>query len=867
MAVYKGVDIGDELVRYVRHMAQVDEYREALSTLQAVWDKLALLGEMSGTGIDISGTRASFATLSSRLIGSLAAELQKKRAIDIGFRAQVAIDILVRNLFERTADIGFLAMDRDLCAYAERAALDAEHAALARERVVERMREYVRKYSVYDDIVLLDPNGQVLARLDPTHEVMQSNDPLIADSLRTAEAYVERYATSDLAPGAGPRLIYAYRMMDEAGRHAVGVLCLFFRLDNECERIFANLLTPQDWTVIALLDGENRVVASSDPVQVPTGVALAPDESRPLRFAGREYVAATRATVGYQGYLGPGWRGHAMVPIEHAYTEDTDTGKVLPAALLAALMSSERLFPADLREIPVQASRIQADLNCAVWNGNLKRSRAAAHETGHTPSFARTLLWEIGRVGARTRDLFSRSIRDLSETVVSATLRDCEAQAGLAIDIMDRNLYERANDCRWWALTTLFRTTLAAETRSEADVDRLCQVLGAINGLYTVYTDLLLFDRAGRVVAVSNGARRALVGQLLAADWVRRTLELRDPQHYCVSTFEPSTLYRGRHTYVYCAAIRHPQGRDNVGGIAIVFDGEPQFRAMLEDAMPRDLAGDRRDGALGLFVSPDGSVIASTDENYPPGSRLDLWEGLAALPAGAASSQVVSWRGVQYALGARMSSGYREFKSAADTYHNPVLALVLVPLSSTSSTLSRSFASDADVMPVWPSPAPGEEVIDIACFRLGDTTYALPTSCIEDATRLLDLVPMPGARGTVAGITAWRGQSLPVYDLVELRGSRRAATTAEAQMLVLRTSPSSPPFGLLVDALGDIPTVSRAHQLPVPFIGTGISALVDGLVTPPVTAGAAAAPVLLLGIDKLIAQLRPEAASETQAVA
>jgi hypothetical protein len=31
-------------------------------------------------------------------------------------------------------------------------------------------------------------------------------------------------------------------------------------------------------------------------------------------------------------------------------------------------------------------------------------------------------------------------------------MADCLSGASLAINIMDRNLYERANDCRWWAL-------------------------------------------------------------------------------------------------------------------------------------------------------------------------------------------------------------------------------------------------------------------------------------------------------------------------------------------------------------------------------------------------------------------------------
>jgi hypothetical protein len=110
-------------------------------------------------------------------------------------------------------------------------------------------------------------------------------------------------------------------------------------------------------------------------------------------------------------------------------------------------------------------------------------------------------LWEISNTGVRTKDIFERSIANLHETVVSTILRDCAARAGLAIDIMDRNLYERANDCRWWALSTAIQTVL---TQSPAEAAaRLTPILSTINGLYTVYSNLILFDATGQVVAVS----------------------------------------------------------------------------------------------------------------------------------------------------------------------------------------------------------------------------------------------------------------------------------------------------------------------------------------------------------------------------
>ena len=106
-------------------------------------------------------------------------------------KAQVAVDIVIRNLFERTADIGFLATDDDIRRYireidkrkqdeAGRLRCKALH-----DSIVERFREYVAKYSVYCNIILLSPEGRVLAQLDANNELETSKDPLVQEAMTT----------------------------------------------------------------------------------------------------------------------------------------------------------------------------------------------------------------------------------------------------------------------------------------------------------------------------------------------------------------------------------------------------------------------------------------------------------------------------------------------------------------------------------------------------------------------------------------------------------------------------------------------------------------------------------------------------------
>jgi hypothetical protein len=114
---FKGIDLEADLERIVPHMAAAEEYGGVLQQLQSVWDNLSLLGQLSGTGTDMSGTRRAFNELAVSLLNQLGKEALKKCLQDMGSKAQVAINILVRNLFERTADIGFLACDEDIRAF------------------------------------------------------------------------------------------------------------------------------------------------------------------------------------------------------------------------------------------------------------------------------------------------------------------------------------------------------------------------------------------------------------------------------------------------------------------------------------------------------------------------------------------------------------------------------------------------------------------------------------------------------------------------------------------------------------------------------------------------------------------------------
>lgn len=797
----------------LRHMSSVEDYRARLAGLQGSWDTLSLLSHLRGDGTDVSGTRQAFESLANDLVQSLSEETYRKSVLALKAKGQIAIDIVVRNLFERTADIGFLAIDDDIRDYLRQRHAGGADLSSLNDGLRRRFREYVGKYSVYHDVVLLDAQGEVLVRLDDKHRVARTTHALLRETATTRHGYVETFGRVDLLPDSQRSLIYSFRVAE--GSRTEGVLCLCFRFEDEVDGIFAKLRSADDWTVFCFLDPQGKVIASSDPWQTPMGATLPvvlEEGGRVIRFAGREYLAVTRRSQGYQGYMGPGWYGHAMLPIEHAFDHAADGTKAIPSDLLAALRESKTIFSPALRKIPTQADAIQRELNRTVWNGNVR----LASSTDSGSDFTKVLLREIGNAGRRTQETFERSISELQETVVSSILDDAQLLASLAVDVLDRNLYERANDCRWWALNGALTRHLCGQSAA-ADLD-VSEILRQINRLYTVYHDIVLFDATGRIVAVSNASHAGRVGRIIDEPWAAATLELRDSQQFAVSTFAPCELYEGRHTLVYGAAIRN-ESRRVVGGIGVVFDSGPQFNAILRDALPRTESGDIASGSIGLFVDSRLNIVAATS-GFEPGDTIDLPR--ESLDTQSHTVRTVLIKGVHYAIGVRKSSGYREYTGMG------VLSVILIPLG---PALEHVVVRRAESQSHRRAHS-HESAVDVATFYCGDQRLGVMRNEIVEALDGANIRPIPNAPAWHAGLLMYRETPLPVIDLSELLSARHSTRARNVIVVRAASTASSQLFGLLVEELADIPEIALSRILPVAELNTRGPAILDRAVRP-----------------------------------
>jgi chemotaxis signal transduction protein len=789
--------------RLLPYMPDVGKCERSLHELNMMWRmieasaKMNCPAEASMILPTVMATRAGFSQLEEELVTSLAREKTHTVLAEMATKSRYIIDIVVRNLYERTADVGFLATDPDLCAFVAGLAGDAAAIGL-------RLRAYRSKYSVYKEIILLDTEGRVLAQVDEESplaaEGSRSHDPLIAATL-ASDGYVETFRASDLRPGKRKALVYSRRMHHPLTGAVTGVLCLCFRFEEEMARIFQTHRDHAERSVMLLLDADERVIASADPLWVPLGVKVPVNrDGTPtlMKHAGRDYLVRTAGSPGYQGYAGPeGWQGQVMIPVDVAFgSMDSAVLASLAPEWADGLLSHAHSFCPPLHEIIGAADMIRR----VVWNGQVMGA-------GQEGDLARlqSVLEQISETGARSDALFSRSINELFETVLASGLRDAEFSSHLMVDLLDRNLYERANDCRWWALSPELGTLLAGAQPDRGA--RMARTLAYIHGLYTVYSALLVYDRDGQIVAASGdcGVDAIDAGTLAAVH------ALRSEQDYHVTPFAPSPLYGGRPTYVYHAAIRAPgDPRSVIGGIAIVFDAAVEFDAMLRGA----LGGHA--GLHGYFLDRSGAIIASTDPGRPAGGHFGIAPQLSALENGRSGSCLLTHDGHYALMGCTVSHGYREFK-VSDGYPADVLAVVVEsfgPVRDGQSSLAPASLR---------RPALGSERGDeYATFFVGDALFALPAAKVQEARAASRLKPVTMAGGAAClGVLALEdggaetADSVWVYDLGYFVSGRRTGRDGRSQIVVVRHGERS--VGLLVSELHGVSRFGADDLIALPL--------------------------------------------------
>ena len=227
------------------------------------------------------------------------------------------------------------------------------------------------------------------------------------------------------------------------------------------------------------------------------------------------------------------------------------------------------------------------------------------------------------------------------------------------IDLVDRNLYERSCDVRWWATDGSVVAALASPT--EENRRFASQRLGVILNAYTVYFDLVLCDLTGKVVANGRPAQHAVTGMMQdQASWFQAAMKTRSGDEFGFQAVHRSPLVNHQRSLVYSCGVRaggESQGA-LLGVLGIVFNWDALGQAIL-DRMP--LSAHEKQRAIAGFVDAEGNVLA----DFPAGSLRDTFDNALfhGLRQGQKGYGVHHFGGREYCAGFAMSPGFETYST------------------------------------------------------------------------------------------------------------------------------------------------------------------------------------------------------------
>jgi len=228
---------------------------------------------------------------------------------------QTLVQFIVRNLYERTADVRWWATDSALVNALE--SPTSQNIAYA----LERIALINRFYSIYLNLVLVDIHGQVIVSSQPEKfpKAVAAKIPearWVQKALATTSG--DQYIVDDIFRDKlhEKRMVAVYGTAVRAGGKidgkVVGALGVYFDWDEQAKIIVQKepSLSAAEWerSRVILIDQNRRVIAASDDVGVlePTDIDYA-GKTKGYYFTQAGETVAFAKTLGYQEYDGLGW--------------------------------------------------------------------------------------------------------------------------------------------------------------------------------------------------------------------------------------------------------------------------------------------------------------------------------------------------------------------------------------------------------------------------------------------------------------------------------------------------------------------------------------------------------------------------------
>jgi uncharacterized protein YoxC len=339
--------------------------KQVLTLAQALHEAISHVSEYSNNINVVVQNQTSVISAIHAQTQTIAEQFEHQDVLRLTEMSQTLVQLIVRNLYERTADVRWWATDEAFYSCMEHKTKQEKSLKItetkksepnliqklwssfvppaesevckdidtskeyeyslkkAHEHATSRLELINRFYSVYLNLVLVDMQGNIVAISQPQKfpNVLGANvskRQWFINALATKSG--DDYVVEDIyrAPLHGDKMVAVYatsvRENGKVDGKPLGVLGVYFDWDEQSRSIVCDEpnLSPDEWqhSRVLLLDGKSRIIAASD------GKDLL--QHFPLQNQGKDkghYIdeqgntIAYARTIGYQEYDGLGWCG------------------------------------------------------------------------------------------------------------------------------------------------------------------------------------------------------------------------------------------------------------------------------------------------------------------------------------------------------------------------------------------------------------------------------------------------------------------------------------------------------------------------------------------------------------------------------
>ncbi|MDE1765501.1 MAG: chemotaxis protein [Thaumarchaeota archaeon] len=265
-----------------------------------------------------------------------------------------------------------------------------------------------------------------------------------------------------------------------------------------------------------------------------------------------------------------------------------------------------------------EIERLNGQTHMIAINARIEASRAgmAGKAFSVVAEQMNDLSGKIGVVSKKMRNESRDSIDELGNLIkTQATNVRGTRLSDLAltnIDLIDRNLYERSCDVRWWATDDSVVNALSLKTNEVYDI--VTRRMGIILNSYTVYFDLVLCDLDGNIVANGKPETYRSVGMNVKnTEWFASAMKTNSGKEFGFQTVSKCPMVNNDLSLVFSCTIR--EHGDQNGQVLGILGGIFRWQDLAQNIVKGvPISDEEKDRTRICIVDKNGLLLADSKD-------------------------------------------------------------------------------------------------------------------------------------------------------------------------------------------------------------------------------------------------------------